>query len=538
MTDFKNENPNSRQNRLSSQKENFDFELVEVQVTPDQMNPAPSHLDNFIDDEDAIDRLLIDAHFNTNEEPQVVTTESDDYDSIDRMLSNQRFNHQEEQHTNPAPADVVASEPTPIEPPAQAVPEIKTNFYVDYFDKRKKIKTTNPEPVESEPEINQPADKPSPVNNRPQNAMNNPTPTEEIHSEQPLDSHAPMFNGSGMAVAVLSQFKSKQESINKQQEKLIQDFSQKIKAATTITYAAVFFGVVALAAATTLGVMLVKTKSEVSDLAGTTTALKDNIKAISKGSPDDLEGTDPAIDQLNQKVEEVMEQLKEQSQVSNSGLKNEVTALQNKVLQLEKSAAKATANKPLDIAQPPVVVVEKKPAVEPIVKTTLTAKTLKKPIVEHVAPASVAITTAKPTTKTANKSIDTPKIDKAQAVLPANDINNLVKPAATAPAPQTAIANTPRAPQAATANTARAPQAGTSSGWTVNLGSSNKLDDAKKTAARFAQKGISVAINPVTVKNETRYRLQVKGFKSKDEAAAYANKAKDALKLDSVWINP
>jgi hypothetical protein len=308
-------------------------------------------------------------------------------------------------------------------------------------------------------------------------------------------------------------------------------------------------------AAATLGVMLSQTKSEVSDLAGTTTALKDNIKHISKSSPDELEGTDPAIDQLNQKVEGVMEQLKEQSKVSNSGLKNEVTALQNKILQLEKSAAlaKATANtnnRPLDIPQPTIAVAEKNPAAElepTVTKIPPLAKASKKPIVEQAVPADVTIKpnykaankssdTSKKANNVANKSSDTPKkanevIDKTQTALPANDINNLVNPsAATAPAvsiPKPTPSN----------NAAHAPQTGTG-GWTVNLVSSNKLDDAKKTAAQFTQKGIPVTISSYKVKNETRYRLQVKGFKSKDEAAAYGNKAKDTLKLNSVWINP
>jgi len=118
--------------------------------------------------------------------------------------------------------------------------------------------------------------------------------------------------------------------------------------------------------------------------------------------------------------------------------------------------------------------------------------------------------------------------------VPANDINKVVNAAAAttaAAASQKATATT-AAPQTATSK----PQ--TNAGWTVNLGSSNKLDEAKSTAARFTQKGIPVTISSATVKNVTRYRLQVKGFKTKDEAAAYANKAKTTLNLDSVWINP
>ncbi|MDD1608676.1 MAG: SPOR domain-containing protein [Methylococcaceae bacterium] len=487
MTDFTNEKPSPRQHRLDSQKEDFDFELPEMSVTSEQVNPDSIPLE-----------------------------------------------------------DMTANASATIIPPTQVVPEIKTNFYVDYFDNRKKIKPKNPEPVFAAE-----ADSPSTVDNGSQDTMMSEKtpemPTENPYSEPPLDSQAPVIDGAGMAVAVLSQFKSKQESINKQQEKLIQEFSHKIKTATTITYTAVFFGVVALAAATTLGIMLSKTKSEVSDLTGTTIALKDNIRNI-KVAPDDLEGVDPAIDQLNEKVDELTEQL------------NEIATHQNKSASSDKTAiTKKSANtKPLDESQTAVTVAEKNPASEttikaisdkkPVSETPVKAISEKKPASEtpvKATPASKAVKnttvpqstvvnvapTAKPenTSKTVNKAdLTVPKKinaipDKALAV-PANDINNVI--------------NSTNPPAVSHTNPPPTTTAQASSGWTVNLASSNKLEDAKKTAARFTQQGVPVTITPYTVKNETRYRLQVKGFKNKEEATAYGNKAKNTLKLNSVWINP
>jgi hypothetical protein len=482
MTDSTNEKPTPRQHRLSPQKENFDFELPEVPVTSGQVKPTSSPLD-----------------------------------------------------------DTTNTESTTIIPPAQVVPEIKTNFYVDYFDNRKKIQPVNPEPALAA-ETSQSADNPSTVDNGSQDAMitekKPATPPEYPYSDPSLDSQAPVIDGAGMAVAVLSQFKSKQESINKQQEKLIQEFSQKIKTATTVTYAAVFFGVVALAAAATLGIMLSKTKSEVSDLAGTTFALKDNIRNI-KASPDDLEGIDPSIDQLNEKVDDLTAQL------------NEIAAHQSKSSPDKTAINKKAANtKPLDESQTAVTVAEKKPAPEATVKATSDKKPTSGTLVKAIPPAvakaakntpaassstAINVATAKPetTSKTAPKAdlTTSKKIsaipDKALAV-PANDINNIVNNAS----PQTSKPTKTDAPE-----TTKATSPQTSSGWTVNLGSSNRLEDAKKSAAQFAQKGIPVSISSVTVKNETRYRLQVKGFKTKDEAKAYADKAEATLKLKA-WINP
>ena len=513
MTDSTDEKPTSRQNRLSPQSENFDFELAEIQVLPDNINLAPSPIAHFSDDE-------------VTEHP-TISGDKTKKPSAENTIAANGF---------------VANES--ILQPTQTISDIKTSFYVDYFDKRKQRKTTKPEPV-----LAAETEKLSTVD-RSQDTMTLEktftTPNEQSHSdtidaEQPVDNQAPIVNGAGMAVAALSQFKSKQESINKQQEQLIQDFSEKIKKAT---YTSVFFGVAALVAATTLGVMLLKTKSEVSDLAGTTTTLEDNMKHIAKVPSDDLEGTDPSIDQLNG----VIEQLKQQSEASSDDLHNEIAILQNKISHLEKAAGTkvaATANKLPDTVHNPqpivaaAIAIEKKPAHEVAVKTPPATKAVKNTSAEQSEP--VAVATAKPQTnsKAANKNTTATakkesEIDKAIAV-PANDINNVMNatnPQASSNAnPQPAAANSN--PPASNNTKSQA-----SSGWTVNLASSNQLADAKKSAASYAQKGIPVTITTFTVKNQTRYRLQVKGFKNKDEATAYAKKAKDTLKLDSVWINP
>jgi len=526
MTDSTNEKSTARQNRLGLQDENFDFELADINMT---------------------------------------------LESVDSLFA-------EAQQTNTAPNSYIASVSAPIIPSIPVTSEIKTNFYVDYFDQRKKGKTTEPVSVA---ETNQPT-----VDNRRPDAMileKNPVtpPTEQagaedFYSEQ-SDEQPPFIDGADTAVAVLSQFKSKQERINKQQEELIYEFSEKIKSTRTVTNTSVFFGVVALVAAAALGVMLSNTNTEVSNLAGTTTAIKDDIRnTVKASSPNDLEGTDPALDQLNQKVDDVIAQL------------NEVTARQNK----EKTAAsKPIATKPLNNTQSEVAVVEIKPAAESLVKEIPVVNTLNNPSIEQGITVVNNVPTTKPETnsklankavkslitekntvavnvpttkpeinsKTANKTVKTittkqgvaavnapttkPETnsktankasvipDKAVQPLPANDINNVINNARL-PATANAVASTNAN---STANTTSQASTG---GWTVNLASSNKMEEAKKTAARFTQQGVPVTISPYKVKNETRYRLQVKGFKSKDEATAYGNKAKAALKLNAIWINP
>lgn len=419
---------------------------------------------------------------------------------------------------------------------SKVAPEIKANFYVDYFDKRKKAKAANSEPVSIADDVNES----NIINDRspqPMTTSDNQPPNLE---EQSPDSNAPVVNGSGMAVAVLSQFKSKQESINKQQDKLIQEFTQKVKKATSITYAAVFFGTISLAAAAWLGLTLVQTKTQLSDLEGTTTALKDEIRNV-KSPSDDMDGTDPSIEQLNQKVEEVTQKMLE------------VELLQDKVALLEKATGVKSSAANKSHAHADSDTTEKKQA-----QTAATVKTMPdtvaikptpvttKPIVKNVSaePATAVspIATTKPQTagKPVNKTNTPVKKESAidQAIeIPANDINNVIN----SNKPQTVSGNAPQVNEN-TSNVPPAAKAATktteSGGWTVNLASSNQLDDAKKTANSYAQKGVPVTISSTTVKNQTRYRLQVKGFKTKEEATAYGNKAKEMLNLNSVWINP
>jgi hypothetical protein len=72
--------------------------------------------------------------------------------------------------------------------------------------------------------------------------------------------------------------------------------------------------------------------------------------------------------------------------------------------------------------------------------------------------------------------------------------------------------------------------------WTVNLVSFKLEWYAKKKAAEFKKQGIPVEVVQAQVKNEPWYRIRVSGFKTKQEAGAYAARVKKALNLSSVWV--
>ncbi|MGZ4959634.1 MAG: SPOR domain-containing protein [Methylomonas sp.] len=72
--------------------------------------------------------------------------------------------------------------------------------------------------------------------------------------------------------------------------------------------------------------------------------------------------------------------------------------------------------------------------------------------------------------------------------------------------------------------------------WAVNLIAFKQDWYAKRKAEEFAAKGVPAKVIKSETKGETWYRLFVDGFKSQYEAAGYAAKVKKTLNLDSVWV--
>lgn len=72
--------------------------------------------------------------------------------------------------------------------------------------------------------------------------------------------------------------------------------------------------------------------------------------------------------------------------------------------------------------------------------------------------------------------------------------------------------------------------------WFVNLISLKERSDAVIQASEFIRKGIRAEMIEVKVNDVTWYRLRVGGFASKEQAAAYAEKIKKPMQLNSIWI--
>lgn len=72
--------------------------------------------------------------------------------------------------------------------------------------------------------------------------------------------------------------------------------------------------------------------------------------------------------------------------------------------------------------------------------------------------------------------------------------------------------------------------------WAVNLIAFKQDWYAKRKAEEFAAKGVPAKVSRTDNKGETWYRLSVDGFVNQAEAAAFAAKVKKTLNLDSVWV--
>lgn len=73
--------------------------------------------------------------------------------------------------------------------------------------------------------------------------------------------------------------------------------------------------------------------------------------------------------------------------------------------------------------------------------------------------------------------------------------------------------------------------------WVVNLVAFKQDWYARRKGEEFAVKGIPAKVTRSDSKGETWFRLSVDGFKSQYDAAIYAAKAKKTLNLDSVWVS-
>jgi cell division septation protein DedD len=72
--------------------------------------------------------------------------------------------------------------------------------------------------------------------------------------------------------------------------------------------------------------------------------------------------------------------------------------------------------------------------------------------------------------------------------------------------------------------------------WSVNLASFRQIGEARKKAAELRQRGVPVRVSKVDIKRATWYRLSVPGFKTKEAASTHSTRLKKMLRLNSIWV--
>jgi cell division septation protein DedD len=127
-------------------------------------------------------------------------------------------------------------------------------------------------------------------------------------------------------------------------------------------------------------------------------------------------------------------------------------------------------------------------------------------------------------------------IQKASPAPALADIKPSVRPVRKTrvlPAKPSATRTLPKPSEASRAKPAAAEPHGQ---WSIHLASFKQIEDAKEKAAEYRKKGVSVKVTKVDIKQSTWYRLSVPGFKTKEAASTYSSRLKKQLRLNSFWI--
>ena len=457
---------------------------LDVMLNEEELSPVP--LNHFLDDEEIINRLLINPGFSANDQQDEDDRDSDalvvdDIDLADEFSGSDQFvveaieraeQNQQEIEKIPVSDIPLMSDFDPIPAEEDAIDRLLVDAGFDANDGLEEF-DGKPDALKID-ELGQ-ADE-FDVNFDEQNAMTTDTGTFDLaKKELELDQDAtdvflvneenpetvkPEQTGvettakikpdlaidslNNKGINELNSFGTEHENI----KKLIKDCENKVKKAAVITYASLGFGFVALLSTVAMAVMVSSMQTKISKLSDLVSILEEDMGSIAGKNPDlEINNSDSSLEQLNKKLNALPEHLEEQTQSFPDTSENETTADVTK---------QAAVNKPVDKLQTKTSVLEnKKPSEVPTKKVSVEKKS----------------TNA-----------------------------------------QTALS------------------------WSVNLTAFEDQSYAKGKAAKYVQKGIPVKVIAVDMNNKTWYRLKVGGFKNKEEASSYAAKIKKSLNLNSVSV--
>lgn len=281
----------------------------------------------------------------------------------------------------------------------------------------------------------------------------------------------------------------------------VADCENKVKKAAAMTYAALGLGIVALLSALVMGVMLSHMQTKVSKLGDLVSILEEDMESISEKIPDlDAGNNESGAESLNKKINDPPRHVKE----------------------LTPSAPNAAKNKGPDSAAKPAVV--NKFHDKPQIKSSVLEKKKPPPAAAKKITDEKKMHTQRRLLKSlpvlaAGKNRITAAVVKPARVSANNKLRTWKLAGAGKKPPETRLLAEKKAAD-----------------WAVDLTAYKNLGYAQSQAAKFSQKNIPVKVVAVTMNHAKWYRLRVGGFKNKEKAASYATKIKKSFNLNSVSV--
>ena len=378
--------------------------------------------------------------------------------------------------------------------------------------------------------------------------------------------------------ALSSEQRFEQQGIKKQ----LEDAGDALKKAKLLAYVALSFGVVAIVAAVSFGVISYGAKSEVTKLTEVVSNLQASLANIAENDPhEEINAMSKSVIQLNRQLDGFIAELKGSRSFPLDMLDNKVPDIQEKQYTLSKaltllqdkmgkeiklfsaepskieSGSKTGELAPIkidalhtltkeEVAHEPVMY--RKEPVHELIKEKAKPEVvaIKEKAKLEVAPVKVEAKSEVAAVKVEAKSEAAPvKVEakpevaavKVEAKPEATPVKLEVKPEVTAAKVQTEAISTKsdviqKAVSPEEVLKLKSPEV--VGNWGVNLLAFKQEWFAKSKAAEFARQGIFADVVPVP---GNMYRLRVGGFKTKAEANANKGRIQSALNLSSVWVS-
>lgn len=306
-----------------------DFILADLNVMLDEEEPSPVPLKHFLDDEAIIDRLLINSGFDqfvaepieSAEQNRHTETEeipvSDNYfiadfdpiqdeeDAIDRLLVDAGFDiNNELEQDNGKVETLVVDDISPLDEV-----EDSNEIVVKPIEQVEQNRHTETEEI-SASDFHLMADF-------------DPMPDSELAPDRDATD----------AVSIIEE--NPGTAIDKKQ---INDYENKAKKAAIITYTSLIFGIVALLSTVVMGIIISSVQTKVSKLTELVSILEEDMSNIAgKNSDLEINNVDSSVEQLNHKVNGFTDQFEEQTQSSSDISENVKTADVTKQAAVNKS---------------------------------------------------------------------------------------------------------------------------------------------------------------------------------------------------------